>query len=518
MDDERQRPIEVGQAMNKEVFKDWRVMLMLIFIILSVLSISPRTNTYLDVSYVEFNSSAWAAGIQPGMTIQKLNGKTVTDAHSFYSKVEATPDGEMIELTINKQPVSILLNGPLGLEVREQRSTNIRLGLDIQGGTRAIVKPITDSPSKNVTISTLEVLEARMNTYGLQEVKSKPVEDAYGNWYIQVELAGPGSERVLNVIKNVGRFDVRIRNQTILTGADIATVGAPQAQRQGGYGTPFTITEDAANSLQKAYYSASNTNQSTCIEDSDCPGFYKCVEIVKVCRPLIEMYLDDEVKFSAPSHAQLHESFMAGVPTQELSASVPDPDTAKNIEVVMRSGTLPAGVTGVEILSRDFVDPTLGRDFIRSTLIAAIVALAAVTFVVLFRYRDLKISFAIMITDIAEILILLGAAAFLRQDLDLPAIAGIIAAIGTGVDQQIIITDEILGKVGAGQSTNQRMKTAFFIVIMAALTIMATMLPLMTLGIGLVKGFAIMTFLGVLFGFSITRPAYAKIIIHILKK
>ncbi|MFH1786937.1 MAG: hypothetical protein ABH829_04790 [archaeon] len=504
--------------MNKKMFMEWRVIALFLFLLLSLMSIGPRSTTYLDITHVEFNSTAWNYGIRPGMTIYQVNGKAATSVDVFVSATSGLSEGDTLTMVIDKRAASLLITGPLGIEVIDQRPTNIRLGLDIQGGTRAIVKPVTNSPSKNVTIATLEVLEARMNTYGLQEVKSKPVEDAYGNWYIQVELAGPGSERVLNVIKNVGRFDVRVRNQTILTGSDIATVGAPQAQMQGGYGTPFTISPDASDSLQKAYFSAVKSNETTCLTEEDCPGFYQCVPGIKLCRPLIEMYLDDELKFSAPAQTQLHESFLAGIQTQELIASVGDPDTAKNLEVVMRSGTLPAGVTGAEVISRDFVDPTLGKDFVRSTLVAAVVSLLAVSAVVLIRYRNLKISFAIMFTGISEVIILLGAAAFLRQDLDLPAIAGIIAAIATGVNQQIIMTDEILGKAGAGQSTSQKMKTAFFIIILATLTIMATMLPLMTLGIGLVKGFAIMTFLGVLFGFSITRPAYGKILTYLIKK
>jgi len=38
------------------------------------------------------------------------------------------------------------------------------------------------------------------------------------------------------------------------------------------------------------------------------------------------------------------------------------------------------------------------------------------------------------------------------------------------------------------------------------------MVPLMSLGVGLVRGFAITTIIGVLIGVLITRPAYAKII------
>ena len=46
----------------------------------------------------------------------------------------------------------------------------------------------------------------------------------------------------------------------------------------------------------------------------------------------------------------------------------------------------------------------------------------------------------------SEVIILLGLASVTGYSLDLAAIAGIIAAVGTGVDDQIVITDEIVKK------------------------------------------------------------------------
>ena len=44
------------------------------------------------------------------------------------------------------------------------------------------------------------------------------------------------------------------------------------------------------------------------------------------------------------------------------------------------------------------------------------------------------------------------------------------------------------------------------------------MIPLMFLGIGLIRGFAITTIVGVLIGILVTRPAYARIIEIMAKK
>lgn len=502
---------------STKILKDWRILLLVSAILISLFFIGPKAAGGVQVTYIEFNSSAWGSGIEKGMIIYEVNGIKVMSPAEFYSEIEQVQPGTIVDLNIDKRQAQIFAkNATFGIEVQEKPPTNIQFGLDLQGGTRALVNPITKNPSKNVTEATKEVLEARMNNYGLQDVKSRTVNDAEGNWYIQVEMAGPGSERILNVIKNVGVFEVRILNSTIFAGSDIASVSGPSALREGGYGVPFTIKSSAAKSLQESYLSAADEVSSTCMTEEDCPAHYSCALPTGICRPAIRMYLDDELKFSAPANDNLHSSWLGGILQQELVTRVGSPEVAKEIEVVMRSGTLPAGVTGVEIISRDYVDATLGADFVRSALIAGIAALLAVTLIVLIRYKSFKIATAIMVTGLSEVIILLGAAALFGQDLDLPSIAGIIAAVGTGVDQQVIITDEILGGRAKNTSAAQQLRRAFSIIVLASATTLATMFPLMTLGIGLVKGFAIMTFLGVFFGFTITRPAYAKILNHIL--
>jgi len=104
---------------------------------------------------------------------------------------------------------------------------------------------------------------------------------------------------------------------------------------------------------------------------------------------------------------------------------------------------------------------------------------------------------------------------------DLGAVAGILAAVGTGVDHQIIITDELRrGLTEEAGSLVSRAKRAFFIIMAAATTTIATMLPIILIGFGLGRlvGFAITTTIGVLVGVLITRPAFGEIAKVILQK
>jgi preprotein translocase subunit SecD len=119
---------------------------------------------------------------------------------------------------------------------------------------------------------------------------------------------------------------------------------------------------------------------------------------------------------------------------------------------------------------------------------------------------------------LSEVFIVLGLAALFKYNLDLAAIAGIIASVGTGVDDQIVITDEIIGKESLQGGTLERIKRAFFIIMVAYAATVAAMLPLLWAGVGLLKGFALVTIAGVTVGVFITRPAFSIILKYLTEK
>jgi preprotein translocase subunit SecD len=57
-----------------------------------------------------------------------------------------------------------------------------------------------------------------------------------------------------------------------------------------------------------------------------------------------------------------------------------------------------------------------------------------------------------------------------------------------------------------------RLTKAFAIIMAAAATVVIAMSPLLIMGFGALKGFAVITIIGVLIGVGIARPAYAVII------
>ena len=183
-------------------------------------------------------------------------------------------------------------------------------------------------------------------------------------------------------------------------------------------------------------------------------------------------------------------------------------DEMKENKIWLSSGNLPAKAT---IESQSEVPASLGGQFLEGSFYIGIIAILTVAVIVYLRYKRLFIVVPVMITGLSEIILILGLASIINWELDLAAIAGIIAAVGTGVDDQILITDETLRR-GKKKivSVAEQIRRAFFIIFTAAATTIAVMLPVFT--IQALQGFAFTTVAGVIIGVFVTRRAYAKII------
>ncbi len=190
----------------------------------------------------------------------------------------------------------------------------------------------------------------------------------------------------------------------------------------------------------------------------------------------------------------------------------------RETQILLGSGNLPAKAS-IGSKPKD-VSPSLGEKFLQFSFIIGIIAVLTVALVIFLRYKRPGIVIPIVITSLSEIIIILGFASLISWEIDLPAVAGIIAAVGTGVDDQIIITDETMSKRRNEQKKKliglmERIKRAFFIIFVSAATTIAVMIPVFL--IQSLKGFALTTVVGVFIGIAITRPAYARIIEEILK-
>ena len=204
-----------------------------------------------------------------------------------------------------------------------------------------------------------------------------------------------------------------------------------------------------------------------------------------------------------------------GQGTTEQAAMENALKSMKRLQTILITGSLPVKI---EVERVDNISPTLGKEFLKNAAYVGLFALIGVGILLMIVYRKAIIAIPIVFTAISEIFLTLAMAALIGWNIDLAAIAGIILAVGTGVNDQIVITDEAIKRqTDVVYNWKERIKRAFFIILSAYLTIVVAMLPLLFAGAGLLKGFAITTILAVTIGILITRPAYAAIVQMLLE-
>jgi len=184
-------------------------------------------------------------------------------------------------------------------------------------------------------------------------------------------------------------------------------------------------------------------------------------------------------------------------------------DKTKYMESILKGGSLPVSIT---LGSRTTLPAALGEEFLNLSLIGIAAALIVISIFIGLRYMKIKAILPIIAISMAELAILLSILGSFT--IDLAAMAGIIAAIGVGVDAQIVITDELLKK--DQHTVKEKTDHAFSIIRTNVIVASLSMLPLLFSNLVEVIGFAISTILGSLLGYLLSRPAYAVIVEKIL--
>jgi preprotein translocase subunit SecD len=361
---------------------------------------------------------------------------------------------------------------------------------------------------------TRQIIETKLNLLGLAGTNIRTV----GNNFILVDLAGVDIGSAKSIVGKPGKFEIRIQTEGrggeiekgqgldeienitahVMYGSEgieSRSVGAvPMREKENApWGASFTLTEKGAVALRDAALTYGATDNPIDHE--------------------LAMLLDDVVIYSAPLSSDLAQELKVkpvfGL-RAETGLGTDGFERAKELIVHLKAGVLPVSV---EIIGSGEVPAYLGAKFREGALIAGLLALLFVTLVVFLRYREKKVAVPMFFTLLSEIILILGFAAVINWQLDLPSIAGIIAVIGTGVDQLVIITDEVLS--GGRSSTSmyrKRISFAFGIIFVSATTTIVAMLALAFMALGTLRGFAIVTIVGLLIGIFITRPAYARVI------
>lgn len=495
----------------------WRIWLLLVCLVISLIALRPSFEQSIVITGIDTSSPYYTEGLRTGMTLVSLEGKplvTLGDYQQILSSLTFT-ERQRIDITTDAGSFIVYTNHTPDFSVGEKPHTRLKLGLDLRGGARALVKPEMALTEKQME-DLIAVSQNRFNVYGLTDVSLKSVTDLEGNRFMLIEIAGATPGDLEELIGQQGKFEAKIANRTVFTGGseDIGNVcrkdatcsGIRQCDPvQGGYGCQFIFT------LYLTPGAAQRHADVTKNVSLDTTGRYLSEKLI--------LSIDGEEVDSLLVGADLR-----GRVTTDISIQGPGTGTTEEqaiadaraqmnkLQTILITGSLPYKL---EIVKLDTIAPVLGDSFGQTLLLAGFASIVLVSLIVFVRYRAFKASVAILVTSFSEIVIILGVAALIGWNLDLPSIAGILATIGTGVDQQIVILDEARKRV---MTLSERMKRALFIVMSAYMTALVSLVPLYWAGAGLFKGFALTTIIGISAGVFISRPAFAALIEQLEEK
>jgi preprotein translocase subunit SecD len=170
---------------------------------------------------------------------------------------------------------------------------------------------------------------------------------------------------------------------------------------------------------------------------------------------------------------------------------------ADELAKVLRAGALPATLRPLQELT---VGASLGKDSIRSGLMASAAGMGFITLFMLVYYRFSGLNAVVAL--VANLLILLGAMAYFNATLTLPGIAGVILTIGVGVDTNVLVFERIREELRNGKTVTAAVKNGFERVWVTILDTHATALIaaafLFQFGTGPIKGFAVTLVIGLI--------------------
>lgn len=360
----------------------------------------------------------------------------------------------------------------------------VHLGLDLQGGLRALVElePTPDHPTitSDLQDEELQVLETRLNGLGVTEIAFSKV----GSDRINIEMPGlKDPEQAIALIREAAVLEMRpmtkdqvTRAQSdpkydaykasgppVITGADMssATAGTDSA---GQPAVHFTLT--GAGSKKFFDWTSKNIGQFL-------PIFLD--------RKLIEA---PTIEGAISNNGEIHGSFTT--------------DSAVRLANELSAGSLKVPTKIIEIES---VGPTLGAIDLNKSMIASLVGLGIVLIFMLAVYRVPG-----FLADLALVVyccMMLAYVALFGVTLTLPGIAGFVLSIGMAVDANVLIFERIKEELWAGRTTRAAVsvgfKRAFWTVFDSHVTTIVGALVLLWLGTGTVKGFALTLFWGTVF-------------------
>lgn len=312
---------------------------------------------------------------------------------------------------------------------------DIRWGIDIRGGVDVTFTPPEEVDATETQMKAAEaVIKQRLVTL---HITDSEVYTDYDKGRIIVRFPWKEGETDFDPQAAIEELGATAR-LTFREGSDTD---------EGGLPTGKIVLEGKDVAEATPYYDSQNGGYGVSLElnDSGKEAFAEATARLAESKGVISIWMDDTM-ISAPTVQTAITDGKASI-TGSFTA-----DTVQTLANQINSGALPFKL---EVNSYSTIDPTLGTGARDSMVIAGAVAfvLIAIFMICLYRLPGVVAVFALMGQLALSVAAVSGFFPFLSSfTLTLPGIAGIILAIGMGVDANVITAERIKEEIRSGKS------------------------------------------------------------------
>ena len=396
--------------------------------------------------------------------------------------------------------------------LQQETAGKFRLGLDLQGGTSFLLEMDTNSFAKiedrQLALEhAVEVLRARVDHLGVAEPLIQPA----GNNQIMIQLPGLAEADKQNARENIERAaflefrivhpesDQLLAQNIVEPGYEILRMEQKNKKTSQTQLIPYLVKKKPERGLTGKYLKRAGVSRAPLTNEPEIDfelnddGARLFGEITTEYQPKngkhyqLAIVLDGQL-YSAP---RIDEPITGGRGRIHGSFDLKEAVTLANV----LENPLQAPV---HIIEERAVDPSLGKDSIRSGIKSVVIGTIAVAafMAVYYLLSGMIANFALVL----NILVLLGLMCWMKATLTLPGIAGIVLTAGMAVDANVLIFERIREELAAGKSLRGALAAgynkAFGTIFDSNLTTAISSVLLIILGTGSVKGFGVTLTIG----------------------
>ena len=329
---------------------------------------------------------------------------------------------------------------------------DIRLGIDIKGGVDATFEPADDyDASESQLAAATQIIKTRLANLGITD--NEVYSDKKSNRII-VRFpwqAGEANFDPKAAVKELGDMAQLTFRKGTSTETDENGVAHPSGEivlEGGDIDYAKSDYEATSSNSEREWVVSLKLNQSGVTKFADATR-----ELAGTSTP-ISIWMDDYM-ISAPS---VNSAITDGsaIITGDFTS-----ESAKKLADQINGGALPFKMVTV---STNTISPTMGEGSLEAILFAAAIAFAFIAVYMIFLYRLPGMVAVIALTGqiAGSIAAVSGWFGFMNgSTLTIPGIAGIILAVGMGVDANIITGERIKEELRSGKTLDSAIKIAY---------------------------------------------------------